>query len=45
MGEVAAKEAKSHWLATAQLGLVSTTFSTLGSQLAATQFQPTAAIP
>jgi hypothetical protein len=39
MGDVAAKEAKSHWLATAQLGLVSSTFSTLGSQLAATQLE------
>jgi ferritin-like metal-binding protein YciE len=49
MGDVAAKEAESHWLATAQLGLVSSTFSTLGSQLAATQLegmpQSTVAIP
>ena len=39
MGDVAAKEAESHWLATAQLGLVSSAFSTLGSQLAATQLE------
>lgn len=37
MGEGAAKEAKSHWLAAAQLGLISSTFSTLVSQLAAAQ--------
>ena len=37
MGEGAAKEAKSHWLAAAQLGLVSSTFSSLVSQLAAAQ--------
>ncbi len=36
MGEVAAKEAKSHWVAAAQLDLVISTFSPLVSQLATT---------
>ena len=34
MGEAATKEVKSHWLAAAQLRLASSTFSTLGGDVA-----------
>jgi uncharacterized protein (DUF305 family) len=44
MGEEAAKAPKSHWLAAAQLGLISSTFSTLVSQLAAAQLGRDAAV-
>src|SRR5712672_3011467 len=44
MEGVVAKQLKSHWLAAAQLGLVSSTFSTLVSQLAAAQLGRDAAV-